>query len=538
MGRWQLLQLRLIMFKGTLFPYQPEAVDRMVARKKMLVAYEMGLGKTCMTIAALEKLKEEGTLTKPTLVIALSSLKYQWQKEINKFSDDYASVIDGSKGTRLIRWERDMGWEQHTGYIIANYETVVADWDIIKDYEWGAIVCDEATAIKGFKSQRSKVVKKIARNIPIRFALTGTPIENGRPEELYSIMQFVDDSVLGRFDLFDQTFIVRNHFGGVQRYRNLPIFHEKMKQVSVRKTQKDPDVAPYLPETIHLEPDTITFDKAGKELYDIISAELRTDLIDAQELFGGSFSLEAHYGQGYQIGGPADEMRGRIMSKITALRMLCDHPQLLRDSASKASQQEGEGSEYLLGLDSEGRLDKAVKSPKLEKLIDYIEDHLDTDENAKVVVFTCYLGMLPLIESALIKKKIGNTLYSGLMNSKEKEESKVLFQTSKDVRVLISTDAGGYGVDLPQANLLVNYDLPWSSGTAVQRNSRIRRASSTWKSVIIQDFLMEDSVEIRQYQMLNQKTAVANAIIDGEGINTKGGVDLTVGSLLNFIQGQ
>jgi hypothetical protein len=125
-----------------------------------------------------------------------------------------------------------------------------------------------------------------------------------------------------------------------------------------------------------------------------------------------------------------------------------------------------------------------------------------------------------------------------MMNSKEKEESKVLFQTSKDVRVLISTDAGGYGVDLPQANLLINYDLPWSSGTAVQRNSRIRRASSTWKSVIIQDFLMEDSIEKRQYQMLNQKTAVANAIIDGEGINTKGGVDLTVGSLLNFIQGQ
>ena len=124
------------------------------------------------------------------------------------------------------------------------------------------------------------------------------------------------------------------------------------------------------------------------------------------------------------------------------------------------------------------------------------------------------------------------------MNSKEKEESKVLFQTSKDVRVLISTDAGGYGVDLPQANLLINYDLPWSSGTAVQRNSRIRRASSTWKSVIIQDFLMEDSIEERQYQMLNQKTAVANAIIDGEGINTKGGVDLTVGSLLNFLQGQ
>jgi SNF2 family DNA or RNA helicase len=216
--------------------------------------------------------------------------------------------------------------------------------------------------------------------------------------------------------------------------------------------------------------------------------------------------------------------------------MLCDHPQLLRNSATKAAAKDGEGSEYLLGLSEEGRLDKPSKSPKLETLIKYIEDHLDSDENAKVVVFTCYLGMLPIIETALNKKKIGNTLYSGMMNSKEKEASKVLFQTSKEVRVLISTDAGGYGVDLPQANLLINYDLPWSSGTAVQRNSRIRRASSTWKSVIIQDFLMEDSIEKRQYQMLNQKTAVANAIIDGEGINTKGGVDLTVGSLINFLQ--
>jgi hypothetical protein len=136
-----------------------------------------------------------------------------------------------------------------------------------------------------------------------------------------------------------------------------------MKQVSVRKTQKDPDVAPYLPETIHLEPDVISFDKANKELYDIIATELRSDLLNAQELFGGSFSLEAHYGGKFQPRNPADEMRGRIMSKITAMRMLCDHPDLLRNSATKAAAKDGEGSEYLLGLSEEGRLDKPTKSP-------------------------------------------------------------------------------------------------------------------------------------------------------------------------------
>lgn len=539
------------MFKGTLKPYQVEAVAKMSERKKMLVAYEMGLGKTCMTIAALEKLKEEKALTKPTLIIALSSLKYQWQKEINKFSDDYSSVIDGSKSTRMVRWSRDMEWEQHTGYIIANYETIVVDWDLIKDYEWGAVVCDEATAIKGFRSQRSKRVKELARKTPIRFALTGTPIENGRPEELYSIMQFVDNTVLGRFDLFDQTFIVRNHFGGVQRYRNLPIFHEKMKQVAVRKTQKDPDVAPYLPETIHLEPILIPLDKAGKELYTKISSDLVQELLEAQELLGGSFSLDAHYGQGYQAGSAADSMRGSIMSKITSLRMLCDSPLLLVESAMKFhngwKEIDGEkvnlegskgGSVYVAGLYDSGALADAKKSPKLDAVINYVVEHIEANEDHKVVIFTCYLGMLPLIQDALIKKKIVSTLYSGMLNAKEKEESKTLFQTSKDVRVLISSDAGGYGVDLPQANMLVNFDLPWSSGTAVQRNSRIRRASSAWKHVVIQDFLVLDSIEERQHQMLMQKNAVADAVMDGEGINVKGGVDLTVGSLLNFLRGE
>jgi superfamily II DNA/RNA helicase len=91
-------------------------------------------------------------------------------------------------------------------------------------------------------------------------------------------------------------------------------------------------------------------------------------------------------------------------------------------------------------------------------------------------------------------------------------------------------------VDLPQANLLINYDLPWNAGLAVQRNGRIRRASSTWTSIVIQDFLMEGSIEERLHAMLQQKIAIANAVVDGEGIDDKGGVELTAGSLRAFLQ--
>ena len=493
----------------------------MVAKKKMLVAYEMGLGKTCMTIAAIEELAP----TERVLVIALSSLKYQWEKEIKKFSDSTVQVVDGNKTTRIKQYQSDVQ------YLVTNYESIVNDWDDIKDFTWGAVICDEATAIKGFRSKRSKKVKELARQVPIRFALTGTPIENGRPEELYSIMQFVDPNVLGRFDLFDQTFIVRNHFGGVQRYRNLPIFHNKMKGASVRKVQTDEDVAPFLPDAIHRDPLLIDLDKYSSKLYNIIAEELSLELYEAQQLLGSNFSLFAHYGLEGQAGSQADAMRGSIMSKITALRMVCNHPELLHHSANRYAKQEGDGSEYAYSLMDRGFVKVGASSEKLNALKNYVHDHLETDDDAKVVIFTSYVGMVDLIHD-----KLGGTTYTGRMNAKEKEKSKEKFITDSNCRIFISSDAGGYGVDLPNANLLINFDLPWSAGLSQQRNGRIKRASSRWPTVTIQDLLIKNSIEERQHEMLQQKNAVADAVLDGQGINSKGGIDMTLGSLIGFLQ--
>jgi SNF2 family DNA or RNA helicase len=211
--------------------------------------------------------------------------------------------------------------------------------------------------------------------------------------------------------------------------------------------------------------------------------------------------------------------------------MLCDHPSLLLDSAIKFDKGEGEGSAYCSSLQYRGLFEGVKGSKKLNALKSYVNDHLDTDPDAKVVIFTSYVGMLNLI-----KDEVGGTLYTGYMNAKEKEASKEKFLTDPDCRVFISSDAGGYGVDLPNANLLVNYDLPWSAGLAVQRNGRIKRASSRWPSITIQDILTEHSLEERQHEMLQQKNAVAEAVLDGEGINSKGGIDLTVGSLIGFLQ--
>ena len=522
-------------FKGTLLPYQPEAVDRMCERAKMLVAYDLGLGKTVITIAAIERLMDENKIKEPGLIICLSSLKYQWHNQIEKFTDGTSNslVIDGTPKKRAEQYAKAMDWRNSgVDYVILNYEQVVNDWQHVSKLPRGFVVLDEATAIKSFRSKRSKAIKKLT-NVPYRFALTGTPIENGKPEELYSIMQFVDANVLGRFDIFDSAFIVRNSWGGVNYYRNLPTLHNKMKEASVRKAQKDPDVAPYLPDSIHKDPIKIPMDRKTAKLYSRISADILQDLEDAQVLFGSSFNILSHYGMESKRGGPEDEMRGKIMSKISALKMLCSHPDLLRTSAAKFNEGKGEGSLYADGLVNSGELEGIIDSPKLNYLIQYVKEFLEQDEANKVVIFATHVDMLDKISEALGKDLC--RLYSGKLDAKTKEENKIAFNTDKDVRVLISSDAGGYGVDLPAANLLVNYDLPWSAGSATQRNGRIKRASSTWPSIVIQDVVVAGSIEERQHEMLQQKGALASAVIDGEGFDDKGGITMTVSSLKQFL---
>ncbi len=522
-------------FKGTLLPYQPEAVERMCERKKMLVAYDLGLGKTVLTIAAVERLMDSREIKEPGLVICLSSLKYQWANQIRKFTDDTskALVIDGTPAKRAQQYEEAYNWrDSKVDYIILNYEQIVNDWDKVKKLPRGFVVLDEATAIKSFRSKRSKYTKRLS-NAPFKFALTGTPIENGKPEELYSIMQFVDSDVLGKFEYFDKTFIIRNTWGGVERYINLPTLHQVMKEAAVRKAQKDPDVAPYLPESIHKDPIKVVFDRKSAKLYEQIRKDLLQDLDDAQAKFGSSFNILAHYGVESSRNGPEDEMRGKIMSKIGCLKMLCSHPDLLRTSATKYLSLNGEGSSYANDLLNNGALDNLSTSNKLDTLIEYIKDFLDQSDENKVVIFATYVDMLDKIAEALGKDQC--RLYSGKLDAKTKEENKIAFNTLPNIRVLVSSDAGGYGVDLPAANLLINYDLPWSSGAAIQRNGRIKRASSTWKTIVIQDLLIGGSIEERQYDALQQKSSVANAIIDGEGIDDKGGVPLTVGTLKQFL---
>jgi SNF2 family DNA or RNA helicase len=526
------------MFSGTLLPYQVTDVAGMASDGVKLVAYEMGLGKTPMTIAAVEDLRKQNRIHFPTLVIALSSLKYQWQSEVYKFTDSDAIVINGTPTERAAQWEQAQWYE----YVVLSYNTVITDWKILEKFKFDGVVIDEATAIKSFRSKRSKAVKALGKRCKVRFALTGTPMENGKPEEVYSIMQFVDPTVLGRFDYFDQEHIVRNGFGGVQYYQRLPQLQQKLAPAMVRKRQEDPDVAPYLPEARHREPLLVKFDAYGQKLYDTIADSLIEILKEIADLgvTAASFNLGVHYGEEdtwFDPNDPVMKLRGQAMSRVSAILLLAAHPELLVKSAEDFDNHTGHGSAYASDLLSEGLLDrtKLKSAPKFDAALKFLQEHLDIDPSYKGVVFTKNPWLAEFMAEQLTAKGYKSLVYTGKMNPQKKEAAKVEFQKNSKVRLLISTDAGGYGVDLPQANLLFNYDQPWQSGLKVQRNSRVKRASSKWKVVTIQDILARFSIEEHQFAMLNQKTSVSRAVIDGSGINSAGGVDMDAGSLLSFL---
>ncbi len=512
------------MFTGTLFPYQIDAVQSITERRQLLVAYSMGTGKTVITIAALEQLLGIGAI-RSALILAPASVKWQWAQQIAAFTDVQPHTINlrgvsltvGAEETSMVihgdARRRAEQWEYvrltNPDYVVASYNTVRNDWEEICRTPFDALVIDEATVIKHFSSQITKKVKLLRP--PVRIALSGTPVEN-RPEELFSIMEWVDRDVLGRWDLFDKSYIERNYFGGVQSYRHLDLMHRRLQGAMIRKSRRDPEVAAYLPDTVEATR-SVTLPAATRKVY----RRIMSDLSEALEELGSSvdsLDLAAYYA-GTPDGGERTA-QGKVMARILGARLLLDDPRLLMDAACAYHEGRGEGSAYVAELVASlpTGIDM-LACPKLDELERQVAAMLE-EPGTKVAVFSSYRRMLPYLAER-IERHAGYVLYHGELNAEEKAAAKATFDTDPEVRVFISTNAGGYGLDLPRAQYLVNFDLPDSRGVYDQRNTRHVRASSTYDKVYVLNLVVEDSLEERQLATLAMRGKLASAIVDGRG---------------------
>lgn len=534
-----------------LHPYQDPGVDAFLERGNLLMAAGTGTGKTVMGIAMAEELLgcEDINLC---LIVCPASLKYQWAQKISEFTDvlsfrmrikdewftvprrPYGIIIEG-KAYQKDRIKHTAAEDRHqqyrlisdqTDYVIISYENLLDDSRFIRHIKPDMVILDEASAIKTFKAQRTKQIKKLLA-VPYRLALTATPIENA-PEELFSIMQWVDEEVLGRWDLFEKSYIVRDGNGQVVRYKNLDILHQRVSQAMWRKSRNDPDVAPYLPDD---EEDTwpVELDERSRHVY----LKMSDDLL--QELYAlpkrGGFDVAAHYG------GYADESTavGKVMSKHQCIERFLDHPKLVNLSAedyleSERQRQAGRerrqwpGSKYAFEVAASGLLDEELPAAKMDVLKSKVDAILAEDSKNKILIFTKYRQLLPLIQAHLHVKCV---TYDGTMNARNKAAAVARFTEDPRTRVFLSSHAGAYGCDMWMANHLINVDQPPSAGRQDQINGRHIRASGEFDLVYIHNLVVVGTIEERNVARLEFKGRIGSAIIDGKGHVTEVGNDVT-----------
>lgn len=478
-------------------------------------------------------------------MLAQGVLKLQWAKEISKFTGGhrlskgrYAGgadvvVVDGDKEKRAKAYRAARnGWRDEDGdlrrprYVVLGYDQIVDDYDAVTKLDSDFAIGDEITLIKSPGADRTQALKTIRPEFI--YGLSGDPIENSALE-LFSIMEWVDPGILGDPDIFDRTYVERAKKGWVLRYKNLDVLHQVMEQAQAWfvMDEKDPEIARYLPRMMPPIDEYVDLDPRAAELYGYISGGLLADLAEMARR-----RKDVNVAQLYAGNADKPNEMGAAAAKLLALRMLCAHPYVARQSirAYEEGSKSRVGSKYAASLSEEFR--ELTVTPKMDTAVRVIDRILDENPLNKVVVFSWFKDVL---ECLAAQYEGENVIHNGDMSMKRKDAAKRQFQTDPATRLFLSSDAGGYGVDLPQANYLVNYDVPFSAGLKRQRNTRIRRASSLdyWTEVQVINLLVNGSVEVYYNDRTELKQKLGEAVRNGR--RNLRAVTMSVSSLSEFL---
>lgn len=504
-----------------LYDYQVPPAERFIERGNLLCALDTGGGKTAISIACAEELMELGRVTR-VLIVCPTGLKEQWAQALAKFTNlptrqkkvksetieitasPGCVIIDGTPDQKRAQYRDALGPDCE--YVICGYDNVVDEWRAIRKLRCELVVLDEATAIKSFTSDRSQHFKTRVRP-PYRLALTATPIDN-KPEEAYSIMQWVDPDVLGDAEMFELAYITRDYAGRVIEYKNLDVLHKKLEPAMFRMSMDHPELDVHLPDR-KFETWTVPIGGQTRALYN----ELGWQLVDAIDnlMPGAGFDLGAYYaGRKKNVTGSA----GKVAGLHTVLEMFLDSPELVVISARKYRESNGQHGSSTANdwwTDTFG-----LTAAKLNYLTYNVGSFLTRGD--KIIIFSQYKEMVEQIAERFRADFDGLSLvtYHGSMTKTARLEAKAKFQQDPDCKVFISSDAGGVGVDLPQANWLINYDIPWSYGSAHQRNGRHIRVSSEHELVHIVNMVCERTIDERKLAQVYFKEDVSNAVLDGK----------------------
>jgi len=458
--------LRKTLLKAELLPYQLDGIAFAVGAGRAVLADDMGLGKTIQGIGVAELLSQEIGISK-ILVVCPASLKGQWRLEISRFSSRSYQLVLGSAKERATQYDNSCF------FTICNYEQVLRDLLPIEKVKWDLIILDEGQRIKNWETKTSQVIK--ALKSPFALVLSGTPLEN-RLDELYSVVEFIDDRRLGPAFRFYNRYRMVDEKGKVHGYKNLDELRERLRPVLLRRTRK------------------------------MVMSELPPRATEIRRIPPTDEQLVLHNAQ------------MRIIKTIISKKYISEMD-LLRLQKALLICRMAANSTFLVDKVPPGYSSKLVE---FENLI----DQLIEEEERKIVLFSEWTTMLSLIEPLLGKRRVRYVRLDGSIPQKKRQGLIFHFQKEPDCKFFITTNAGATGLNLQAANTVINVDLPWNPAVLEQRISRVHRMGQRRP---VQAFLLvtEETLEEKLLGTLSAKHELALAALDPDS-NVKT-VDLASG---------
>ncbi|MEW4531131.1 DEAD/DEAH box helicase [Maioricimonas sp. JC845] len=460
--------LRTELLNAELLPYQLDGIAFAVGAGRAILADDMGLGKTIQGIGVAELFAQLAGVER-VLVVCPASLKSQWRDEIERFSGRSVQVVLGRAD------ERSEQYAAGAFFTICNYEQVLRDLPDVEKVDWDLIILDEAQRIKNWESKTSQVI----RALQSRFALvlTGTPMEN-RLDELFTVVKFVDDRLLGPAYRFFHKHRIVDDNGRVQGYRHLDELRQQLKSILLRRTRGE--VVRQLPERTT----TLVKIKPTQEQAALHATHMHT----VAQIVGKRFLTEM------------DLLR--LQKALVMCRMAAD-------------------STYLVEKEEPGF------SSKLDRLEELLTD-LAEQENRKIVLFSEWRRMLDQIESVLERVGMDYVRLDGSVPQKKRPDLVHRFQNDPDCQVILMTNAGSTGLNLQAANTVINVDLPWNPAVLEQRIARAHRMGQE-NPVHVYLLVTEDTIEENLLSTLAAKQELATAALDMESdlneVQIRGGME-------------
>ncbi|MDY6282640.1 MAG: DEAD/DEAH box helicase [Erysipelotrichaceae bacterium] len=462
---------------ASLRPYQVEGFRWLCALKDNgfggLLADEMGLGKTLETIAFLAANHGQGR----TLIVCPASVVYNWGSELKRFAPQLECRL--ISGALEVRHEK-IKEAGPNDVLITSYDSMKRDAEVYDAMDFAFEVIDEAQYIKNPDTQAARSVKSV--HAGFRIALTGTPIEN-RLSELWSIFDYLLPGYLYNYTRFRDEYenpVVRDGDEGTEMR-----LKQMIEPFVLRRLKSDvlKDLPPKIEEVKYA-----ALEDTQKQLYDATVAQLK-------------LMLERQSDEEFR------ENKIAVLAQLTKLRQICCDPGLVFDHYDG-------------------------NSAKKDLAIDMVQEAIEGGH--KVLLFSQFTSMLDLLMRKLKENGINYYLLEGKTPKEERAKLVKQFQdpNNKNVPVFcISLKAGGTGLNLTAADIVIHYDPWWNVSVENQASDRVHRIGQ--KNVVtIEKLIMKDTVEERILQLQTEKSDLADRILSGDGFSS---ARLTRQDLLNLL---